>query len=108
MDTEKDLSDKKRPKRFLVVLLAAAAGVQLLVFHWPLGRQLHQPWNAPKAHGVSFRKKCQKSRGLLQQEQNLGKTLQGTIFTVNLHSALINNTVHALETLTGIVKEDNL
>ncbi|KAL7387524.1 hypothetical protein ABVT39_024884, partial [Epinephelus coioides] len=44
----------------------------------------------------------------LQQEQlqGLGETLQGTVVTVNLHSTILNNTLHALGTLSEIVRED--
>lgn len=47
-------------------------------------------------------------RLLLQRErlQDLGKTLQGTIVTVNLHSVLINNTLHAIATLSEVVRDD--
>ncbi len=47
-------------------------------------------------------------RLLSQQEQlqDLGKTIQGTIVIVNLHCALLNNTFHALDTLSEVVKED--
>ncbi|XP_051565842.1 uncharacterized protein LOC127447811 [Myxocyprinus asiaticus] len=45
---------------------------------------------------------------LLQQEQlqDLGKTLQGTILTVNMHSAILNNTLHALDALSKVVRSD--
>ncbi|KAM3619981.1 uncharacterized protein V6R79_016682 [Siganus canaliculatus] len=45
---------------------------------------------------------------LSQQEQlhDIGKTLQGTVVTVNLHSTLLNHTLHSLQTLSEVVEED--
>lgn len=47
---EKELSNNKRPKRFLGALLAATAKFGSC-FHWPLSCKLCQPWSTPKAHG---------------------------------------------------------
>ena len=41
-----------------------------------------------------------------QQLQGIGRTLQGTILTVNMHSALLNNTVYALSKLSYIVETE--
>lgn len=50
---------------------------------------------------VNAIRKCQKSD---RNNCNLGKTLQGMILTVTLHSALLHNTLHVLETsCEGIV-----
>lgn len=45
---------------------------------------------------------------LAQQEQlqGIGKILQGTILTVNMHSELINNILHALDKLSDSVQSD--
>lgn len=107
--TERDLSDTKRPKRFLGALLAAAAGVGSL-FSMGLSAANSISLGALQKHMGELDEEMPEiqQRLLLQQGQlqNLGKTLQGTIVTVNLHSMLLNNTVHALETLSGIVNDD--
>ena len=41
-----------------------------------------------------------------QQLQGIGRTLQGTILTVNMHSALLNNTFYALSKLSHIVETE--
>ncbi|KAL7383200.1 hypothetical protein ABVT39_006288 [Epinephelus coioides] len=105
--TEKDLSDKKRPKRFLGALLAAAAGS---LFSIGLSAANSVSIGALQRHMAELDEEMPEiqQRLLVQQGQlqNLGKTLQGTVVTVNLHSSLLNNTMHALETLSDVVKED--
>ena len=39
-----------------------------------------------------------------QQLRGLRKTLQGTILAINLHSALLNDTVYALSKLSHVVE----
>ncbi len=107
--TEKDLSDNKRPKRFLGALLSAAAGIGSL-FSIGLSAANSVSLGALQRHMGELEEEMPEiqQRLLFQREQlqSLGRTVQGTVVTVNLHSALINNTLHALETLSSIVKED--
>ena len=43
-----------------------------------------------------------------QQDElrGLGETMPGTILTVNMHSAILNSTLHTLEFLTEVIKAD--
>ncbi|KAK9525317.1 hypothetical protein VZT92_013367 [Zoarces viviparus] len=107
--TEEDLSGKNRPKRFLGGLLVAASAIGSL-FSIGLSAANSISLSALQRHMGELDNEMPEiqQRLQLQQEQlqGLGKTFQGTIVTVNLHSALINNTLHALATLSEVVKED--
>ena len=101
MVTEKDLSSQKRPKRFLGVLVAAASAIGSL---FSIGLSVANSISiaALQRHMGELEDEMPEIQQRLSLQQNhsqdLGKTLQGTVLAVNLHSALINNTVHALDT----------
>ena len=109
MVTEKDLSSQKRPKRFLGVLVAAASASGSL---FSIGLSVANSISiaALQRHMGELEDEMPEIQQSLRLQQNqlqdLGKTLQGTVLAVNLHSALINNTVHALDTLSGIVRDE--
>ena len=107
--TEEDLSGRRRPKRFLGGLLAAASAIGSL-FSIGLSATNSISVRTLQKHMGELDEEMPEiqQRLLLQQEQlqGLGKTLQGTIVTVNLHSAILNNTLHVVETLSQVVKED--
>ena len=96
--TEKDLSNQKRPKRFLGALVLAASAIGSL-FSIGLSAANSISVGALQRHMSELDDEMPEiQQGLnLQQNQlqDLGKTLQGTVLAVNLHSALLNNTRHA-------------
>lgn len=97
--TEEGLSGNKRPKWFHGGLLAAASAIGSL-FSIGLSAANSVSLSTLQRHMGEIDKEMPEiqQRLVLQQEQlqNLGKTLQGTIVTVNLHSALLNNTTQDL------------
>ena len=109
MVTEKDLSNQKRPKRFLGVLVAAASAIGSL-FSVGLSVANSISIAALQRHMGELEDEMPEIQQRLNLQQNqlqdLGKTLQGTVLAVNLHSTLINNTVHALDTLSEIVRDE--
>ncbi|KAL2078964.1 hypothetical protein ACEWY4_024708 [Coilia grayii] len=107
--TEEELSGKTRQKRFLGGLLTAASAIGSL-FSVGLSAANSVSLSTVKREVSALKEEMPEiqEKLLFQQEelQGVGKTLQGTILTVNMHSALINNTVHAVEKLTEILKSD--
>ena len=106
---EKDLSNQKRPKRFLGALIAAASAVGSL-FSIGISVANSISVSALQRHMGELDEEMPEiqQRLDLQQEQlqDLGKTLKGTVLAGNLHSALLNHTLHALDTLSVIVRDD--
>ncbi|XP_038132013.1 uncharacterized protein LOC119777274 [Cyprinodon tularosa] len=109
MVTEQDLVGSKRPKRFLGGLIASVAAVGSL-FSIGLSAANAVSLKTIQKHVQELDSEMPEIQQRLLIQQKLlniqTKTLQGTVVTVNLHSALINNTMHALETLTEVVKND--
>ena len=107
--TEQELSGPKRQKRFLGALLTAASAIGSL-FSIGLSATNSISLSAVRREVNALENEMPEIQERLfsQQEQlqGLGKTLQGTILTVNMHSALINNTLHALDKLSAIVQSD--
>lgn len=107
--TEEELSGKARPKRFLGGLLTAASAIGSL-FSVGLSAVNTVSLTAVKREISTLKEEMPEiqSRLLTQQEtlQDLGKTLQGTILAVNMHSTLINNTVHAVDRLATIMRSE--
>ena len=107
--TEKNLSGEKRPKRFLGGLFTAVSAIGSL-FSIGLSAANSVSIKALQRHMGELSEEMPEiqQRLLIQREQlqDLGKTLQGTIVTVNLHSALLNNTLHALGTLSEVIRDD--
>ncbi|KAM3612667.1 uncharacterized protein V6R79_012474 [Siganus canaliculatus] len=107
--TEQDLSNKVRPKRFLGGLLAAASAIGSL-FSIGLSAANSVSLSTLQRHMKELDEEMPEIQQQLlsQQEQlhDIGKTLQGTVVTVNLHSTLLNHTLHSLQTLSEVVEED--
>lgn len=107
--TEEDLSGNKRPKRFLGGLIAAASAIGSL-FSIGVSATNSISIGALRKHVNELDEEMPEiqQKLLLQQGQlrNLGQTVKGTILTVNLHSAILNNTLHAIENLKEVVRED--
>lgn len=107
--TKEDLSGNKRPKRFLGGLIAAASAIGSL-FSIGVSAANSISISALQKHIKDLDEEMPEiqEKIILQQGQlqNLDKMVQGTILTVNLHSAILSNTMHALETLTDIVRDD--
>ncbi|XP_060793282.1 uncharacterized protein LOC132896459 [Neoarius graeffei] len=107
--TEEELSGKTRPKRFLGGLLTAASAIGSL-FSMGLSAVNTVSLTAVKREMNILKEEMPEIQGrlLTQQEelQGLGKTLQGTILTVNMHSTLIKNTVHAVDRLATIMRSE--
>ncbi|XP_060799627.1 uncharacterized protein LOC132901328 [Neoarius graeffei] len=105
--TEEELSGKTRQKRFLGGLIIGASAIGSL-FSIGLSAANTVSLNTLEKEVSILQKEMPEIREklLIQQEllQGLGKSLQGTILTVNMHTDLIHNTMQTVDKLAKIIK----
>ena len=107
--TEEELSGTKHQKRFLGGLLTAVSAIGSL-FSIGLSAANLVSLGTIKKQVSELREEMPEIQQRLfiqqQQLQGIGRMLQGTILTVNMHSALLNNTIYALSKLSHIVETE--
>ncbi|XP_070402000.1 uncharacterized protein [Nothobranchius furzeri] len=107
--TEDDLGENNRPKRFLGGLIAAVSAVGSL-FSVGLSAANTISLKTVQRHIAELQDEMPEIQGNLllldRKQEALTKTLQGTLVTVNLHSALINESLRAIKTLSDTIHQD--
>ncbi|XP_060760245.1 uncharacterized protein LOC132870571 [Neoarius graeffei] len=107
--TEEELSGKTRQKRFLGGLIIGASAIGSL-FSIGLSAANTVSLNTLKKEVSILQKEMPEIREklLIQQDklQGLGKSLQGTILTVNMHTDLIYNIMQTVDKLAERIKNE--
>lgn len=107
--TQEEMTGLSRPKRFLGGLIAAASAVGSL-FSAGLFAANTVTLTTLRRQVSGLRKEMPEIYDKLYQQQqrleSLGKTLQGTILAVNLHAAVLNNTLHTVGRIVDVLQWD--